>query len=139
MSDYESLLIVLSGLQQCFGNEDLLSGVVHVTQDILCSRCVRRFMPLCFVQPFVTFTNVNVQLIVITDNNQLDIRCQPDDVQSAAANVENCVRAIEHWNAGNRLNLNSEKLSFDVYRSLSLIKMTGGGPSLTLVSPHACI
>ena len=43
MSDYESLLIVLSGLQQCFGNEDLLSGVVHVTldeQDILCGRCV---------------------------------------------------------------------------------------------------
>ena len=43
------------------------------------------------------------------DDNQLYIHCQVEDVQSATASIENCVRAIEHWMAANRLRLNPEK------------------------------
>ena len=48
-------------------------------------------------------------LHAFADDNQLYIHCHPKDVQSAAANVEQCVAAIDHWMAANRLRLNPEK------------------------------
>ena len=55
------------------------------------------------------------------------------DVQSAAANVEQCVDAIDHWMAANRLRLNPEKTELiRVGSKHSLLKVFGSGPSLML-------
>jgi len=48
-------------------------------------------------------------LHAFADDHQLFIRCLVEDTQSAAANIEQCVAAIEHWMAENCLQLNADK------------------------------
>ena len=78
-------------------------------------------------------TKYNVTLHAFADDNQLYIHCHPKDVQSAAANVEQCMDAIDHWMAANRLRLNPEKTELIwVGSKHSLLKVSGSSPSLTL-------
>jgi len=58
-------------------------------------------------------------------------------MQSAAANVEQCVAATEHWMAANRLRLNADKTEL-IWAGArhNLLKIPGGGPSLTLGGAH---
>jgi len=78
-----------------------------------------------------------ITLHAFADDNQLYIHCRPDGVQSAAANVENCVRDIEHWMAANRLRLNPEKTELIwLGAKHSLLKIPDGGPPLTVGGNH---
>ena len=72
-------------------------------------------------------------LHAFADDSQLYNHCQVEDVQSAAANLEYCVREIEHWMAANRLRLNPEKTELIcIGAKNNLLKIPGGGLPLTL-------
>jgi len=65
------------------------------------------------------------------------IHCLVEDMQSAAANIGQCVAAIENWMAANRLRLNADKTEL-IWTGVkhNLLKIPGGGPSMTLGGVH---
>ena len=76
-------------------------------------------------------------LHVFADNNQLYIHCRPDDVQTAGANMVNCIRAIQHWVAVNCLRLSLEKTELIwIGVKQKLLKIPGRGQPLMVSRNH---
>ena len=151
--------LLLSRLQQCFGIESsclawftsyLTDRTYCVAVDGVFSRVIHAMCsvpqgsvlgPLLFILYTAELADIAAQHTTIlhgfADDNQLYIHCQVKDVQSAAAKIENCVRAIEHWMAANRLRLNPEKTELIwIGAKNNLLKIPDGGPHLTLGGTH---
>ena len=73
-----------------------------------------------------------VTLHAYADDNQLYVHCSISEAEQLAAKLAQCVTAIQHWMAANRLKLNPDKteLMWTGTRH-SMDTLADGGPALT--------
>jgi len=122
----------------CVTVDSVSSRVIHATCSVPQGSVLG---PLLFVLYTAKLMDIVAQykttLHAFADDYQLYEHCLVENMQSAAVNVAQCVAAIEKLMAANHLRLNADKAELlRTGAKHNLLKIPGGGPSLTLGGVH---